>query len=257
MQPFFTEGVFFTNVIIKSSWYLMNIEQYYSNVNNKVSFTRQQASDFAKQIADDFNPLHDIDAKRFCVPGDLLFAVTLANSGLHKKMSFTFSGMVSNNTELNFPQEIDGSFVIKDDKEKEYLAISVEGEKTNNDALIKSLISAYVGFSGHTFPHLLGDLMAEKQVMINPARPMIMYESMSIELDTIDVTNITLKLSSTELTLNGKRGSACLIFDLLADGEVIGHGKKHMLLSGLRDYCPDAMNDLSNRYNEFKAVYVA
>jgi len=222
---------------------------------NKVSFSRQQASDFAKQIADDFNPLHDVNAKRFCVPGDLLFAVALAKVGLHEKMTFTFSGMVSNDIQLNFPEVINDTFIIKDDNEKAYLDISVAGEKTNNPLLIKSLVDAYVGFSGQTFPHLLGQLMAENNVMINPSRPMVMYESMSLALDCLTVGEITLVLSHTHLTLNGKRGKACLVFDLLAGGEVIGQGKKNMLLSGLKDYCPEAMAELSNRYNAFKANY--
>ncbi len=235
----------------------MIIENFCRISNNKVSFSRQQASDFAKQIADDFNPLHNVDAKRFCVPGDLLFAVALAKSGLYNKMTFTFTGMVSSDVELNFPDTVEDSFTIKDDNEKEYLNINVNGESTNNKKLINSLVDAYVGFSGHTFPHLLGQLMAENNVMINPARPMVMYESMSLELDCLDISDITLVLSKTELTINGKRGSACLEFDLLASGKVVGHGKKHMLLSGLREYCPEAMEELSNRYNSFKTAYAA
>ena len=73
----------------------MFLEKFYNTNNDKVTFSRQQASNFAKQIADDFNPLHDIDAKRFCVPGDLLFSLTLARAGLHQEMTFTFSGMVT------------------------------------------------------------------------------------------------------------------------------------------------------------------
>ena len=34
----------------------MFIEQYCPIDNEKISFTRQQGSDFAKQVADDFNP---------------------------------------------------------------------------------------------------------------------------------------------------------------------------------------------------------
>tara|TARA_B110000238_G_scaffold5438_1_gene5335 strand:- start:213 stop:920 length:708 start_codon:yes stop_codon:yes gene_type:complete len=234
----------------------MIIKNFCSISDNKVSFSRQQASDFAKKIADDFNPLHDIDAKRFCVPGDLLFAVALEKAGLHQKMSFTFSAMVSNDIVLNFPEVINDTFIIKDDNEKEYLDISVAGQKTNNKLLIHSLIDAYVGFSGQTFPHILGQLMASNNVMINPTRPMVMYESMSLELNSLDITDITLVLSQTNLTLNGKRGSACLEFDLLAQGKIIGQGKKHMLLSGLKVYCPEAMAELSNRYNTFKTDYL-
>ena len=234
----------------------MIIKNFCSISDDKVSFSRQQASDFAKKIADDFNPLHDIDAKRFCVPGDLLFAVALEKAGLHQKMSFTFSAMVSNDIVLNFPEVINDTFIIKDDNEKEYLDISVAGQKTNNKLLIHSLIDAYVGFSGQTFPHILGQLMASNNVMINPTRPMVMYESMSLELNSLDITDITLVLSQTNLTLNGKRGSACLEFDLLAQGKIIGQGKKHMLLSGLKVYCPEAMAELSNRYNTFKTDYL-
>jgi len=234
----------------------MIIKNFCSISDNKVSFSRQQASDFAKKIADDFNPLHDIDAKRFCVPGDLLFAVALEKAGLHQKMSFTFSAMVSNDIVLNFPEVINDTFIIKDDNEKEYLDISVAGQKTNNKLLIHSLIDAYVGFSGQTFPHILGQLMASNNVMINPTRPMVMYESMSLELNSLDITDITLVLSQTNLTLNGKRGSACLEFDLLAQGKIIGQGKKHMLLSGLKVYCPETMAELSNRYNTFKTDYL-
>ena len=84
----------------------MFLDNYCNQENDKISFTRIQASDFAKKIADDFNPLHDTDAKRFCVPGDLLFSLVLANSGLSQEMTFIFSGMVSNDIKLTFPKQI-------------------------------------------------------------------------------------------------------------------------------------------------------
>ena len=130
----------------------MFIDKFYSSASDKVRFTRQQASDFAKQIADDFNPLHNIEAKRFCVPGDLLFAVTLARAGLHNQMRFTFSGMVTDENELNFPQTLAENVKVTDDNDKEYLKISATGDKTDNPALIESLIQAYVGFFRPYFP---------------------------------------------------------------------------------------------------------
>ena len=233
----------------------MFIEKFYNTSNNKVSFSRQQASNFAKQVADDFNPLHNIDAKRFCVPGDLLFAVVLAQAGLHNKMTFKFSGMVSGDIELNFPQNLQGNVKVTDDNDKEYLQINADGNKSTDKQLIESLITAYVGFSGHTFPHLLVELMDKENVMINPTRPMIMYESMSIDLHRLDITEISLKLSKTTLTIEGKRGNACLSFDLLSAGEVVGHGEKHMLLSGLREFDKQIMSDIANDYNAMKAAY--
>jgi len=235
----------------------MFLENYCRITDDKISFTRQQASDFAKQIADDFNPLHNIDAKRFCVPGDLLFALILERAGLHQEMSFTFSGMVTDATILNIPSEITSSASIVDDKQREYLKMSVAGNCTKNSQSIESLTRAYVEFSGHTFPHILVELMKKNQVMINPARPMIMYESMSIHLDNLDFQDIVLRLSSTTLAIEGKRGNACLSFDLVAQGVVIGHGKKFMLLSGLRDYCQETIDNIVAQYNDTKAQYIA
>jgi len=215
----------------------------------------KQASDFAKQIADDFNPLHDINAKRFCVPGDLLFSLVLERAGLHQEMSFTFSGMVTDGIALNFPSEISSSANIVDDKQKEYLNMTVSGACTKNSKAIEALTRAYVEFSGHTFPHILVELMKENKVMINPTRPMIMYESMSIHLDNVEFQDVALQLSSTTLDIDGKRGNACLSFDLVSQGSIIGHGKKFMLLSGLRDYCQDTINNIVAQYNDTKALY--
>ncbi len=235
----------------------MFLENYCHISDEKITFTRQQASDFAKQIADDFNPLHNIDAKRFCVPGDLLFSLILERAGLHQEMSFTFSGMVTDATRLSIPTEIVTAASIVDDKGKECLNMSVAGNSTKNSAAIGSLTRAYVEFSGHTFPHILVELMKENKVMINPTRPMVMYESMSIQLENLDFKDISLSLSSTTLVQEGKRGNACLAFDLVSQGKIIGHGKKFMLLSGLREYCQDTIDNIVAEYRQTKAQYVA
>lgn len=235
----------------------MFLENYCSISDDQISFTRQQASDFAKQVADDFNPLHDINAKRFCVPGDLLFSLVLERAGLHQEMSFTFSGMVTDGIPLNFPNDISSSASIIDNKQKEYLNMTVSGDCTKDSNAIEALTRAYVEFSGHTFPHILVELMKENSVMINPTRPMIMYESMSIHLDSVEFHDVTLQLSSTTLDIDGKRGNACLSFDLISQGNVIGHGKKFMLLSGLRDYCQDTIDNIVTQYNDTKALYFA
>jgi len=235
----------------------MFLESYCNTSTDKISFTRQQASDFAKKIADDFNPLHDIQAKRFCVPGDLLFALTLEKSGLFQEMKFTFSGMVNDGIELNFPENIETRAAVVDAKQKEYLIIDVEGEKTRDQQTINTLTQAYVEFSGHTFPHILVALMAKNEVMINPTRPMVMYESMTIHLDSLDFTDVKLELDNSTLSIEGKRGVADLIFNLTSNGKKIGHGKKHMLLSGLRPYEQSVIDTIVEEYNNKKARFIA
>ena len=204
--------------VVTMSQEKMFIEQYCSINNDQISFTRQQGSDFAKQVADDFNPLHNIETKRFCVPGDLLFSIIIAKSGLYKEMSFNFSGMVNDGVALTFPNEIINSFDIVDSKDKTYLTVEASGEKTHCTSLINALTKAYVDFSGHTFPDILVKLMTENNVMINPSRPMVMYQCMKISLERLDITTLTLKLAKTSLTIEGKRGNAWLEFDLISDG---------------------------------------
>jgi len=233
----------------------MFIEKYSSIEDEPISFTRQQASNFAKQVADDFNPIHNIDAKRFCVPGDLLFSVIIAKSGLYKNMTFNFSGMVNENVSLTFPNNINKHFDVVDSNNKTYLTVEASGENSRCISLIDSLTKAYVDFSGHTFPGILVKLMTEHNVMINPARPMVMYQSMSIDLKRLDVTTVSLQLAQTSLSIEGKRGDAWLEFDLVCNGEIVGHGKKHMLLSGLREYCQDAVDGMIDQYNTSKANY--
>lgn len=224
------------------------INKFYNTQGEQITFTRKQASDFAKTVADDFNPLHNEDAKRFCVPGDLLFAVTLEKSGLSKHMKFDFSGMVTDGIALDFPTEINESFDIKDSNDKVYVTVNADGEVSHCTTLVESLISAYVGFSGHTFPHILCDLMKKHQVMINPARPMVMYESMEINMTDLSVQSVSLEVSSTTLSIDGKRGNACLAFNLYSEDKIVGNGVKHMVLSGLRPYCEETIAEITSTY---------
>ncbi|WP_448565596.1 DUF3581 family protein [Thalassotalea ganghwensis] len=235
----------------------MFLETYCQIDNQKISFTRQQASDFAKKVANDFNPLHDVDAKRFCVPGDLLFALILEKSGLSQQMTFNFSGMVTDGVALNFPDDIRDCAFISDDNGKEYLSVQASGKKTTNANTIAALTKAYVEFSGQTFPHILVKLMQDQQVMINPSRPMVMYESMAIEIESLDFDSIELSLAKTTLSIEGKRGIADLSFNLISQGETIGHGKKHMILSGLRPYEQSVIDEIVELYNNKKASFSA
>lgn len=233
----------------------MLLDNFCNTSAEKINISREQASNFAKQVADDFNPLHDVDAKRFCVPGDLLFALVLSKAGLYQDMTFTFSGMVTEESSLVVPDTIDSNASVVDTNGKEYMRIETKGPNTKQLPVIESLIQSYVEFSGHTFPDMLMELMKKEDVMINPARPMIMYESMSIHLDTLDVKEVKLAVSETTLTVDGKRGKACLMFNLLADGRIIGSGKKHMLLSGLRAYCPTSAEAIIAQHHEKKSSY--
>lgn len=231
----------------------MFIEKFYIEKDARFLISKQQASNFAKQIADDFNPLHDPDHKNFCVPGDLLFSLILNKYGLSQKMSFTFSGMVGDNVPLHFPPADNGEFTITDDNEKHYLDVEHSGSISEDKELISEFTKSYVAFSGKNFPDLIVPLMEEHNVMINPDRPMVVYNNMSIELDTIDIHNPALELVATSLTVQGKKAIVLLEFAVKSNGETVGKGIKKLMLRGLQKYDQEGVNGLVDYYKGRKA----
>jgi len=235
----------------------MYLDDFHSIHNDLIIITPEQGSRFAKEVSNDFNPLHNPDSKRFCVPGDLLFAMTLARFGLSEKMTFNYTGMVGKGVELFFPESANNNFIIKDNNDKAYLDISRDGNISNDMSFIEGFSRAYVAFSGHSFPHILVPLMKQNNVMINPDRPMVIYESMAFTFDNLEVSQPSLKLSNTSLDVVGKRGTVRIEFDVL-DGETkVGSGYKTMVLSGLREYDQAKVDGLIDLYETSKSSYVA
>ena len=233
----------------------MNLEKYYTREGSKLSFTRQQASDFAKTVAGDFNSIHDVDSKRFCVPGDLLFSVIVHHYGLRQTMGISFSGMVGDDVILILPEVDAREISIYDENDKKYLDVSTDGQQSKDEVLINSLTRNYVKFSGHNFPHVLVPLMKENNVMINTERPLVIYDHMRISLDTLDIDSVDLTLTDNIFRLYGKRGDVALNYDLRCNGETVGKGQKKMVLSGLREYDQDKIDQLIQLYNERKSQY--
>ena len=232
------------------------LEQYFAmDSHQQVVFSRAQGSAFAKDVANDFNPLHDVDAKRFAVPGDLLFAVLLHSMGLYQNLSLSFKAMVTEDVSLAFPTTAPG--VVADSSGKVYVEVDADGKQQDYNAGVEQLIRAYVAYSGRAFPHVLVPLMERANAMINPARPMVMYESMQIHLDTVALTDPSLVTNAekTAIATNGKRGEVVLAFDIVDGGEVVGSGEKHMLLSGLRDFDAAEMDAVVASYAQWKADY--
>ena len=226
----------------------MFLNEYYSESDTGIQFTREQASKFAKSIAGDFNPLHDPDNKMFCVPGDLLVSVALCKLGLSKQMKFTFSGMVNDTVTIEFNKSDENSIEVADKEGKSYLSIARSGDSSQNETAITSLAKGYVEFSGKTFPHILVPLMQDEGLMINPSRPLGIYESMEIDLNRLDITCPKLELTETSFEVKGKKGRVKLGFSITQDGEPIGNGIKYMSLRGLKPYIQEEIDAVVNDY---------
>lgn len=233
----------------------MFLDPFYAEEDGFIRISAEQASQFAKGISDDFNPIHDPGSRRFCIPGDLLFALVLTKYGLSQNMSFRFSGMVGALTPLVFPDSDVPHLEIVNDKGKEFLDIQRSGEVSRNSGLLETMIRNYVLFSGQNFPGILVPLMAEHEVMINPARPLVIYEGMSFNLEHLNFSNPELELSKSSLQVSGKRGDAELHFNIIDAGRSVGTGLKKLILSGLREYEEAAMQSMCDQYHSFKENY--
>jgi hypothetical protein len=233
----------------------MVLADFYQQNDNKILFERQQASRFAKEVANDFNPLHNADAKMFCVPGDLLFSVALERLGLSQQMCFTFSGMVSDEAVI-FPYTDAEKVDITDASGKCYLTIERKGEITHDLQLIGHLANRYVAFSGKTFPHILVPLMSDQGVMINPARPMVIYQKMEISLDRLDLATPVLETADSNFEVVGKKGTVQLEFLIKEQGETVGRGAKYMSLRGLKPFDGNAMAGLIAEYSGYRKEYL-
>lgn len=230
----------------------MFLQAFHQDHQGQIAITPEQASSFAKTVAQDFNPIHDVDHKRFCVPGDLLFALTLGKYGLSQKMQFQFEGMVGKGVDLKFPDALSPAFSIKDGNEKQYLSVVCSGDVNQDQTLIEAFVRSYVAFSGLNFMEVLVPLMEEHQVMINAARPLVIYEKMAFDLQHFDFLQPKLALEKAELAINGKRGDVTLFFNIIADGTVVGTGIKSLIMSGLRAYDQEQMNQLIHQYESSK-----
>ncbi|ACJ31008.1 Conserved hypothetical protein [Shewanella piezotolerans WP3] len=233
----------------------MFLSSFSKKVNQSVVIAPEQASEFAKSVAHDFNPIHDVAAKRFCVPGDLLFSLVLNEYGLSQKMTFNFAGMVGDGVKLQFPAAIEEDFDIRDDKDKCYLNVHRSGDVRHCDVQIESFIRKYVAFSGLNFMHILVPMMKQHQMMINPARPLVIYESMSFDLTTLDFTEVELTLVAQDLKIEGKRGDVTLTFELHSGDTLVGTGIKTLVMSGLRPYVEEQAQQMCDTYEERRLSY--
>jgi len=228
-------------------------DRFHSVQDGRVHISASQASLFAKEVAGDFNPIHDPDARRFCVPGDLLFAVVVARFGLSRKMTFQFRALLGDGVPLEFRENDDETIEVCDQNGKVYLEVSRSGETTRDRQVIEEFIRCYVAASGKNFPHTLKPLMESKGVMFNPDRPMVMYASMSLTLDSLDAASPELELHNADLEANGKRGNVTLDYRLLSNGNSVGEVTKHLVLGSLRPYCQDAMAEVIEEFYRLKA----
>ncbi|MBR2515570.1 MAG: DUF3581 domain-containing protein [Halomonas sp.] len=232
-------------------------KDFYAQRGEYVVISAEQASRFAKGVAGDYNPIHNPDARRFCVPGDLLFTLVLVKFGLSRQMEFRFTNMVGADTPLMFNEVENGDIHVVDESGKCYLQVVRRGDVTQDKAAVEAFARCYVAFSGKNFPHYLKPLMEQHGVMFNPKRPLVIYDSMGFCLERLDGFAPDLALTCSSLDVQGKRADALLEFSIESAGEAVGVGSKKLVVSGLCDYDAAEMAAIVDEFYRLKAAYEA
>ncbi|MCH8502707.1 MAG: DUF3581 domain-containing protein [Ectothiorhodospiraceae bacterium] len=235
----------------------MFLDQFHDSAEGAIRISARQASRFAKEVAGDYNPIHDEDAKRFCVPGDLLFALVLAYQGVSERMQFIFQGMVGADVPLSIVARDDTVLDVVDHAGKTYLRVERSGCINREPDFIEAFVRRYVAFSGKNFPHYMKPLMAEKKVMFNPDRPLVIYDSMGFELDMLDARELDMELASASMDVAGTRGESRLHFRITAGGQSVGSGSKKLVISGLREYDEQLLQEFIAEFTRRKQAYEA
>lgn len=91
--------------------------------------------------------------------------------------------------------------------------------------------------------------------MMNPERPLVIYDHMRISLDTLEIDSIDLTLSDSTFRQYGKRGDIALNYDLSCNGKRVGKGQKKMVVSGLREYDQAGVDGMVDYYAKNKSLY--
>lgn len=230
-----------------------NFSAFYTLSDDTLTISPEQASRFAKTVAGDFNPIHDAGDRRFCVPGDLLFAVILENVGLYKKMSFTFDARMTADIVGVLNSQQTGAGNITDQRsEKPIVNFQYDSEKIVSKKLIHEFIEHYVAFSGQNFPYLLDPVLKSNDAMFNPKSPLVMYQSMEFSLYPKDDSEISIDYVNADFEKQGKRGYITLNFNFNQNEDVIGNGKKQLLISGIRPYDESEMSKIIESFLERK-----
>jgi hypothetical protein len=233
----------------------MLLDEFYTIKDDRYCISAEQASRFAKCMAGDHNPLHDVGARRFCVPGDLLFALVLARCGLSSRMTFHFRGMVGADVPLRIQEQGSQALQLLDASGKELLSVERSGEPTREPAAIDAFTRRYIAFSGRNFPHYLKPLMEEHGVMFNPQRPLVIYDSMGFKLNSLDADDLGVEFVGSSFEVHGKRGDAHLQFRMINRGKVVGKGAKKLVVSGLRPYDATVMDAFVDEFTHRKTLY--
>jgi len=101
-------------------------------------------------------------------------------------------------------------------------------------------------------------LLAKEKVMFNLDRPLVIYESMTLNMQRLDFETPMVEMLDPSLEINGKRATAHLHFQIRSEsGDVVGIGFKRLTVGSLRDYEHEPLQAFVEEYLQRKNNYLA
>lgn len=233
----------------------MIVDHFHSREGSLIRISAGQGSQFAKTVAGDFNPIHDADAARFCIPGDLLFALVLRDFGISRRMMLRFRAMVGADVALRYVELGEERVDLLDSTGRVAVEVERRGEVERSPAIIERFIRRYASFSGRNFPEYLEPLLREQAVMFNLERPLVIYDSMAFDLHRLPGPNLTMECSHSHLTVAGRRGEERLEFTVSDDNGPVGTGVKSVMIGGLKPLDDQRLSAFVDAYRQRRQAF--
>lgn len=217
--------------------------------NDVFRFIPTACSAYARNVAKDFNPIHSHLAKKYCVPGDLIFALITEMHGAHNYMRVDFLNRVGAECKLFFDTKRIALALLDVDK-KLYAELATAGDKSVCPKRLKTVSNVVVSCTSGYFPYKLIDNLREENVMLSIRRSMVMLKSIEVELRNIhSASSLVAKYQSSGLELSGKRGEVKVYFQLFDDdGISVGFVTKTVLIIGIEKFNDKASKQYLDDY---------
>lgn len=220
----------------------MDISEYYDCIDGEIHFNDLKASQFAKNVSNDQNPIHDHDNKNYCIPGDLIFSMCADVLGLGSETDLYLHHPIGKNSSILIKEAKDGFYLGRDQSGIKIFTYRKNGE-TTDICDTGNFLNCFARVTETLFEDAIHPQLKQKGLMINPSSPSVVLTSISIRKSENSKPVHKIKPDESVATGNVKRAKVTAKYTMndLYDNS-IGEARKTLFISGLREYCVASMS---------------
>ena len=210
-----------------------------------VGISNNNVSKFAKEICNDFNPIHSNKKSKPIVPGDLFVVLFLLSNGLYKRTIIEFKKIsypiqkfiITKSSILNSKNESVVNFTLKDDIVAD-----------SNSIFLSGFLREFCKISGTIFAQELEPIFIKYRKMPNPQKPRMLYESTQINLDkeiiNLKVDFVQIKFLEPNVIILENQATVNFQILVLQSGRTIGLITKTLFCTNLEEYTQEKYEEL-------------